>query len=194
MHEVGDAAIGQIFLDARTPKKWHLSDVEEGRLKRLHDLVRMGPTSNNGSPARFVFVRSTVARRSLLRAIHSGNQPKVVDVAVIAIICYDEAFWRHWQRLSPHKDLEATFASSPEKAAAEARTSALLQAGYFILAARALGLDVLPLTGFDPSAVDANFLRDGWKPLMLCCLGNGDTSALRPRAARLEYEDACRLV
>jgi 3-hydroxypropanoate dehydrogenase len=192
--EIDEQAINRIFMEARTPKKWAAHEIEDATLMRLYDLVRMGPTSNNSGPARFVFVRGVRVRQSLLRAIHEGNRPKVTDASVIAIICYDVAFWRHWQTLSPHKDLGAIFGLTPDTAEDEARTSALLQAGYFILAARAVGLDAFPLTGFDPKLIEPELLSTGWEPIMLCCLGKGNISDIRPRQRRLAFETACKIL
>lgn len=194
MPSLDAGALAQLFLDARTPKKWVKSEFSADQLHELYDLVRMGPTSNNASPARFTFATSPAARAKLLPAIHAGNHNKVDNAALICVISYDAAFFRHWQILSPHKNLNQVFDGRAEAATEDGYRSAVLQAGYLIIAARALGFDAFPLTGFDADKVPVDLLEPGWKPFMLCCLGRADDGATKPRAARLTFEQACRVL
>ena len=190
-----ETVLQQLFTEARSHKAWRVDALPADTFVRLYDLIRWGPTSNNSAPARFVFASTEKGKAEVLSAVHAGNLPKVAGAPAIVVICADEHHWQHWQRLSPHKDLAAIFADDPLGNRREAERNALLQAGYFILGVRALGLDVFPLTGFDRERLKhGTLLPTSWHPLMLCCLGKGDPDKLRPRAARLDFNEACRQV
>lgn len=185
-------ALNQLFTAARSHKSWQFKPLPEQVLHQLYDLMRWGPTSNNSSPARLVFASTKEARAGIMEAINEGNRPKVADASVITIICADDEHWLNWQRLSPHKNLAALFEHDVASSRQEAERNCMLQSGYFIIAARALGLDVFPLTGFDGDKIRTSALiPQTWRPLLICCIGIGDPKGLRPRAQRLEFNDAC---
>ncbi len=192
MKTLDDHALALLFTEARSHNGWSDRKVERDTLLRLHDLVRMGPTSANCSPARFVFVESADAKAKLEPALSSGNRQKTMSAPITVIAAYDTAFYEKLPELFPHADAKAWFTSSPALAEETAMRNATLQAGYLILAARALGLDAGPMSGFDKAAVDASFFAGTtWKSNFLINLGHGDPSKLFGRLPRLEFEDAC---
>jgi 3-hydroxypropanoate dehydrogenase len=191
-----DAALGQLFLDARTHRKWLDRPVDEALLRRVYDLARWPPTSGNSLPMRLVFVRSAGAKERLRPALDAGNVEQTMTAPVTAIVGYDARFF---DAMAGHglsrPELAARFAAAPEAVRERlAFQGGTLQGGYLILAARALGLDCGPMGGFDRAKVDAAFFPDGaWKSNFLLNLGHGDPTTLRPRAPRLEFDDACRI-
>lgn len=191
-----DAAATQLlFHDARTHAVWNGAPVSDDELRLVYEQARMGPTSMNSSPLRIVFVKSEAARARLLPAVAPMNVDKVTTAPVTAIFAYDSRFDEELPRLFPQKDTRPIFAQLPEERRLRmAEQSALLQAGYAILAARGLGLDVGPLGGFDRDKVDQAFFPDGrWRTMMLVNLGHGDPSRLHPRNPRLAFEEAARI-
>jgi 3-hydroxypropanoate dehydrogenase len=191
-----DAAATQLlFHDARTHSGFTAQAVSDGELRQIYDQARMGPTSMNSSPLRIVFVKSAEARARLLPAVATMNVEKVQQAPVTAIFAYDSRFNEELPRLFPQKDARPIFARMPEEQRLRmAEQSAGLQAGYAVLAARGLGLDVGPLGGFDRAKVDATFFPDGrWRTMILVNLGHGDASRLHPRNPRLSFEEACRI-
>lgn len=183
-------AADRLFLDARTPQSWSDRPVPLETLHRLYDLVRLAPTAFNGSPARFVFLTTPEAKERLRPALSRGNLPKLTAGA-IAIVAYDSRFFEHLPVLSPHYDPSALFADDPSLAQTTAFRNGTLQAGYLILAARLLGLDAGPMSGFDAAAVDAEFFADGrWRSNILVTLGHADGPPPRPRAPRLDWSTA----
>jgi 3-hydroxypropanoate dehydrogenase len=197
MNEPLDApALDQLFRTARTYPKWQERPVTDSRLQELYDLVRWGPTSMNCQPARFVFLRSAAAKERLIPALMAGDVEKVREAPVTVIIAYDTRFHARMPELWPHDPgAEAMFATNPPLAQATATRNGTLQGGYLILAARALGLDVGPMSGFDSARVDAEFFPDGrLRSNFLANLGYGDPGALYPRAPRLTYADAVTLL
>lgn len=190
-------ALDTLFLTARTHSGWLDMPVDDALLRQVWDLARMGPTSANCSPLRIVFVRSPEAKQRLLPALLEGNRAKTLAAPVTAIFGHDRQFFDLLPRLFPHADARAWFAG-PEKeevAATTAFRNGTLQAAYFMLAARAVGLDCGPMSGFDNTAVDRAFFPDGRvKSNFICNLGHGDPAALYPRSPRLEFQDACSIV
>ncbi|SMH46203.1 malonic semialdehyde reductase [Azospirillum agricola] len=179
-------AADRLFLSARTPQAWSDRPVPAETLHRLHDLLRLAPTAFNGSPARFVFLTTPGAKERLRPALSRGNQPKLTAGA-IAIVAYDTRFFDHLPLLSPHYDPSPLFVNNPALAESTALRNGTLQAGYLILAARLLGLDVGPMSGFDAAAVDAEFFPDGrLRSNILVALGHADSPPPRPRAPRLD--------
>jgi 3-hydroxypropanoate dehydrogenase len=184
-------SLARLFTLARSPKSWEPATVPTNTIVRLYELVKWGPTSNNSNPARFVFAASLQARARFIDLLDPGNRKKVEGAALLCVVGCDPKFWRHWRLLAPHKDLEALFAGDARAAQEEAYRSCLLQIGYFIMAARALGLDVLPLNGFDHAGMDASGLMPpDCRSVLVCCLGRGRIDGQRPRAARLPIEEA----
>jgi 3-hydroxypropanoate dehydrogenase len=185
-----------LFRNARTFTHWQPQPVEDAILHELYDLMKLGPTSNNGSPARIAFLRTPAAKERLRPALAPGNVDKTLAAPVTAILCYDSRFFDHFPTLAPHSaGAKERFAAAPEMAQTNAFRNASLQGGYFILAARAMGLDCGPMSGFDNAKVDAEFFANStWKSNFLCNLGHGIPATLRPRAARLNFDQACQLL
>lgn len=189
-----DAALATLFTEARTHNGWMDKPIGDETLKALYDLTKMGPTSANCSPARFVFVRSPEAKEKLRPALSSGNLEKTMAAPVTVIAAIDGEFYEKLPELFPHADARSWFTSSPDVAEETAFRNATLQAGYLILAARALGLDTGAMSGFDKAKVDAAFFAGTtWKSNFLINLGYGDPSKLFGRLPRLGFEDACLL-
>ena len=187
------AALAALFLDARTHNGWTDAPVSDATLQQLYALVRMGPTSANCSPARFVFVRTPEGKALLAPALSKGNLDKTMAAPVTVIAAWDTAFYEQLPRLFPHADAKSWFTGSPAMAHETAFRNASLQAGYLILAARALGLDAGPMSGFDKPKVDAAFFAGStWTTNFLINLGHGDASRLFGRSPRLAFEEACR--
>jgi 3-hydroxypropanoate dehydrogenase len=189
---ISDAALDQLFRKARTHNGWLPKPVPTELLREIYDLARFGPTSANSSPARFVFVTTADAKERLRPALSAGNLDKTMAAPVTVIIAYDTEFHEHLPKLFPHRDMRPVFASNATLSEATAFRNSSLQGAYFILAARALGLDCGPMSGFDTAKVNAEFFPDGkWKANFLCNLGYGDLSKLFPRNPRLSFEEAC---
>jgi len=192
---VDDDTLRLLFLDARTHNKWQAKDVPDSLLHQLVDTMKMGPTSGNCSPARFVFVKSKDAKERLKPHLSEGNRDKTMLAPVCAIIGYDMDFYEHMPKLFPHTDARSWFAGKPDKIKDTAFRNGTLQGAYLIVAARALGLDCGPMSGFDNAGVDAEFFPDGRiRSNFLCNLGYADHTALPPRNPRLEFDEACSLI
>jgi 3-hydroxypropanoate dehydrogenase len=185
----------QLFTEARTQNGWLPDPVSDDTLRRLYDLLKWGPTSANSSPARFAFVRSPAAKARLVACMNPGNQAKVAQAPVTVVIGTDMAFHERLPQLFPHTDARSWFAGKPALIEATAFRNASLQGGYLILAARALGLDCGPMSGFDAARMDAEFWAGtAVKTNFVCSLGRGDPAKVMPRSPRLAFEDACALL
>lgn len=190
-----DAALDQLFRSARTHRAWLDKPVEESTLRELVELMNLGPTSINCLPARVVFVRSEEAKRRLEPHLSEGNRAKTMSAPVCAIIGYDTKFYEHLPRLAPHTDASKWAKAGEDVLFDTAFRNSSLQGGYFILAARALGLDTGAMSGFDNEGVDREFFPDGRiKSNFLCNLGYGDETRLRPRAERLSFEEVAEIL
>ena len=185
-----------IFRNARTHTAWLDKPVDDALLRQVYDLARMGPTSANMCPMRIVFAKSREAKERLKPALDAGNVGKTMAAPVTAIIGMDIHFFEQLPKLYPFVDAKAWFQNLPENVLEyTALRNASLQGAYFMLAARALGLDCGPMSGFDNAKVDAAFFAGTTvKSNFLCNLGYGDASKLHPRAPRLGFEEACKLV
>ncbi|TJW02156.1 MAG: malonic semialdehyde reductase [Mesorhizobium sp.] len=193
-HPLSDEAIDQLFRCARTANGWLDEPVPDATLHDLYDLLKMGPTSANCSPARFVFVRSMEAKERLRPALSSGNLAKTMSAPVCVIVAYDESFYDKLPILFPHTDARPWFNSSPATAEETAFRNGTLQGAYLIMAARAVGLDTGPMSGFKRPIVDeAFFSGTSWRSNFLVNLGHGDRSKLFARLPRLPFEEACRI-
>jgi 3-hydroxypropanoate dehydrogenase len=193
--KIADHSLDQIFRQARTHNAWLPKRVPLEALREAYNLARYGPTSANSSPARFVFLESEAAKARLLPALAPLNVEKTKAAPVTAIIAWDTEFYEKLPQLFPHADMRSYFAGSQKLAEETAFRNSTLQGGYFILAARAVGLDCGPMSGFDAAKVNAEFFPDGkWKANFLCNLGYGDKSKLFPRSPRLDFEEACRVL
>ncbi len=190
------AGLDLLFREARTHNKWREEPVSDATLQALHDLLKLGPTSANCSPARFLFLRTREAKDRLAPALSSGNLAKTMAAPVTVIVAYDPKFYDRLPTLFPHNpDAISWFTSNDSLAATTAFRNGTLQGAYLILAARALGLDTGPMSGFDNAKVDAEFLADrGWRSNFLVNLGKGDPEGLYPRSPRLAFDEACVLL
>jgi 3-hydroxypropanoate dehydrogenase len=189
---VSAECLDHVFREAHTHSAWLPQPVPIGLLKEIYDLARLGPTSANSSPARFVFVTTPEAKARLLPALAPGNVDKTKAAPVTLIVAWDTAFHEKLLQLFPMRDMRSIFAGNPTLIHDTAFRNSSLQGAYFILAARALGLDCGPMSGFDAQKVDAEFFPDGkWKANFLCNLGYGDPSKVFPRSPRLSFEEAC---
>ena len=190
-----EAGLGVMFRDARTHWRWSDRMVADEALRAMYDLLKMGPTSANCSPARFMFLRSVEARARLEPALSAGNVDKVRGAPVVCIVAHDPRFYEDLPRLYPGVDARSWFAGNEALAAETAFRNGTLQGAYLIMAARAVGLDCGPMSGFDTARVDSEFLvATGWKSNFLVALGHGDGSEMPERAPRLGFDEACRLL
>jgi 3-hydroxypropanoate dehydrogenase len=196
-HAISDAALDTIFRAARTLRKWQDKPVSSALLMAIYDLMRWGPTESNITPARFHFVVSKEAKARLEPLLDEGNRKQTMAAPATAIVAYDLDFARTLTKLAPRaaESLSEKLAKDPEKARYMAMRGAGMQGGYFIVAARALGLDCGPMSGFDKEGVDREFFAGtAIKSYFLCNLGYGEPSTLRPRAARLGFDEACKII
>jgi 3-hydroxypropanoate dehydrogenase len=192
---ISSQTLDQLFREARTHSSWCPEPVPEQVLREIYDLVRLGPTSANSQPARFVFLVSDQAKHRLLPALLPGNVEKSRTAPVVVLIAWDSEFHEHLPRTFPHADMRSMFAKNHALIDETAFRNSSLEAGYFILAARGLGLDCGPMSGFDAAKVNAEFFPDGkWKINLICNLGYGDGKTLFPRNPRLEFDEACRIL
>lgn len=193
--EAGAAALEALFRAARTHYKWTDEPVSDATLRELYELLRLGPTSANCSPGRFLFLRTRQAKERLAPALSRGNLKKTMTAPVTAIVAYDPHFHEHLPRLFPSADARAWFAGNAALAEETACRNGTLQGAYLIMAARAMGLDCGPMSGFDRAKVDEIFLAErGWKSNFLVNIGHGDPADQRPRAPRLDFDEACGLL
>ena len=209
-HVLSDDALDVLFRSARTHNGWLDRLVEDDLLHQLYELMKWGPTSANCCPARMVFLRTKPAKERLRPALMAGNVDKTMKAPVTAIIAHDSKFYEQMPRLFPAMPaMKEMFVASPELAATTALRNGSLQGAYFMLAARALGLDCAPMSGFDNAKVDAEFFPTTvtWGPAeggfiaagpvksnFLCNLGYGDVTKLYPRGPRLAFDEACQLL
>ena len=189
------AVLDQLFCNARSHNGWLLKEVPDGLLHELHDVMKWGPTSANCWPLRVVFVKSADARQRLLSCVIEGNLDKVKAAPVTAIFGMDMAFYDMLPRLFPHTDARAWFVGNQELVNTTAMRNSSLQGAYFMLAARALGLDCGPMSGFDNNKVDVEFFPGGMvRSNFICSLGYGDAAKLHPRSPRPEFGEVHRIV
>lgn len=210
MHQLNDAALDTIFREARTHNFWLDKPVSDETLHRLYDLTKWGPTSANAGPARFIFVKSKEAKERLRNAVSPGNLEKTMTAPVTVIVAYDLKFYDKLPKLFPHSPkMRDLFANNPQLIEVTARRNSSLQGAYMMIAARSLGLDVGPMSGYDASKLDEGFFGAGRecegcdqeffpeghvKSNFLFNLGYGDATKLFPRSPRLEFEEACAIL
>lgn len=187
-----------LFRDARSQNGWQSKPVSDEQLRELYELMKWAPTTMNIQPARILFLRSHEAKERLRPALNPGNVDKTMAAPVTAIIAFDTQFYELLPKVFPHnQNARAIFAGDEKKAHAEttAFRNGSMQGGYFILAARAVGLDCGPMSGFNNAKVDAEFFGGtGIKSNFLCNLGYGDASKVMPRSPRLAFDEACKLL
>ena len=193
---LNDEALDRLFRTARTFSYWLDKPVSDGTLRQIYELMKWGPTSANGSPARIVFARTPEARQRLIPLLAAANVEKVRTAPVTAIVGYDLAFYEQLPRLFPHASgYRDMFAKAPELAEETARRNSSLQGAYLIVAARALGLDCGPMSGFDNAKLDQEFFGGTQvRSNFLCNIGYGDRAQLHARGPRLSFEEACTLL
>ncbi|HEY0333431.1 MAG TPA: malonic semialdehyde reductase [Stenotrophomonas sp.] len=189
-----DAALDQLFRTARTQNAFLDKPVEDSQLRALYDLTKWGPTAANATPARLVFVKSPEAKAKLAPALSEGNLAKTLAAPVCVIVGFDEDFHEKLPYLFPHADAKSWFDGPRENRHQAAFRNGSLQGAYLILAARALGLDAGPMSGFDNAKVDeAFFAGTAIKSNFLVNLGYGDPSGVFPRLPRLSFDEAARI-
>ena len=189
------AMLDRLFFDARTHNGWLGRPVPDDLLRRVYEVARMAPTAANSQPMRVVFVKSAAAKERLRPALSASNVEKTMAAPATAIVAYDLEFYEQMPRLFKAYDMKTALLGMPaEKRERMAFMNSSLQGAYLIIAARALGLDVGPMGGFDPAKVDAAFFGEGkWKSTFLVNLGYGDPAKVFPRGERLDFDEACRI-
>nr|WP_105532027.1 malonic semialdehyde reductase [Solimicrobium silvestre] len=189
------AALATLFTEARTHNVWLNKPVSDELCQQIYDLAKWGATSANCSPARIVFVKSAAEKEKLVACLSPGNQEKTKAAPVTAIIAMDMEFYEKLPQLFPHADARSWFVGNQPNIDATAFRNGTLQGGYLMLAARALGLDCGPMSGFDADKVNAAFFAgSSLKVNFICNFGYGDAAQLFPRSPRLTFEEACRIV
>ena len=193
--QVAEVALDQLFRTARTHNAWRDKPIADDTLRAVYDLMKWGPTSANSTPAHIVFVKSSAAKARLEPALSPGNRSKTMAAPVTAIVAYDTRFYERLPFLFPQADARSWFEGNDALIQATAFRNASLQGAYLIVAARALGLDCGPMSGFDQVKLDAAFFADGrYRSNFLCNLGYGDPAALFPRNPRRPFEEACAIL
>jgi 3-hydroxypropanoate dehydrogenase len=194
MPALDEPALDQLFRSARTHNAFS-GEVTEADVRAIYELVKMGPTTANAQPARFVFLLTRTARERLRPALSAGNLDKTLAAPCVVIVAHDLEFYEQLPRTFPHADARSWFVGKPEHIATTALRNSSLQGAYLLLAARALGFDTGPMSGFDNAKLDAEFFPEGkWKSNFLCNLGRGDPGKIFPRSLRLAFEEACRVL
>jgi 3-hydroxypropanoate dehydrogenase len=195
MPSISQDSLNQIFHNARTHSAWQAKPVSDEILHQIYESMKWGPTSANSNPARIVFVKSRTAKEKLLTCVSPGNMEKTKSAPVTAIIAGDMEFYEKLPKLSPHVDAKAWFAGNKELIEKTVFRNGSLQGAYFMIAARAHGLDCGPMSGFDNAKVDSAFFEGtSWRSNFICNLGYGEASKLFPRAPRLSFEEACKIL
>lgn len=193
--KLSNQCLDQLFLKARTFNVWQDKPVSNEIIHELYDLLRMGPTSANGCPARFVFITSKEAKDRLAPCMIPKNLEKTMQAPVNVIVAWDNEFYEYFNKLTPKTDWKPFFEGKPELIQSTVFRNSSLQGAYMILAARALGLDCGPMSGFDNAKVDLEFFANTtWKSNFICNIGYGEQSSPHPRNPRLEFSDACKII
>lgn len=194
LRPLDDAALDLIFREARTHSKWSDKPVPDALLQQAYELARMGPTSGNCQPLRILFVRSAEAKKKFEPCLSEGNRAKTMAAPATAIFAMDMEFYELMPRLFHDPTARSWFAGKPAAIEETAFRNSSLQAAYFILAARSLGLDCGPMSGFDKKKTDETFFAGTtWRSNFICNIGYGDKAALHPRNPRLDFADACKI-
>lgn len=196
MRTVNKAALRQLFTDARSQNGWLPDSVSDEQLRAAYEIAKWGPTSMNTQPMRVLFLRSAQAKERLRPAMAPANVDKVMTAPVVAIIAYDTEFHAHLPRTFPHNpNAQGYFTGNPAAIEPTAFRNGSLQAAYFMLALRAVGLDVGPISGFNPATVDAEFFADSsYRVNLVCGIGRGDPAKVFGRSPRLEFDDISRIL
>lgn len=193
-HPLDSQTLAQLFTEARSFNAWQDRELSEELLQQLYELMKWGPTAANSSPARIVFVKSEEGKQRLKPCLAEGNVEKSMSAPVVAIIGMDMEFYEKLPQLFPHTDARSWFAGKPDKILDNAVRNSSLQGAYLMLAARSLGLDCGPMSGFDYPSLEAEFFPEGKiKANFICALGYGNREELHPRGPRLTFDEACRI-
>ena len=185
----------QLFSEARTHRSFSSKEIEDSKLHEIYDLAKFGPTANNYCPMRVTFVKSPEEKQKLIEVASEGNQHKIKSAPVTLIIAYDLKYYQHIHLLAPHMDASKVENQSEKERDKFARELSWLQAGYILIAARMLGIDCGPMNGFNKTLADEVFYSGtSWRSNILINLGYGDHKTLRPRAPRIDFEDACQIL
>lgn len=192
---VSDDALDTLFREARTYDEYESGTVTDVQLHALYELMKWGPTTANTQPQRILFLRSAEAKERLRPALSKDNARKTMAAPVVAILAFDLKFYEHLGRMFHNPAARSWYETTPEQIHTTAFRNATLQGGYFILAARAIGLDCGPMSGFDNQGVDREFFAGtNVKSNFLCSLGYGDGSVLFPRSPRFEFDEMARIL
>lgn len=193
--KISNESIDTLFKTARTFHSWQDKPIEDSLLKELYDLMKFGPTSMNCCPARVIFIKSPEAKARLNPCLAPFNVEKTMTAPVTAIVAYDLKFYEKMKALWPHADAEAIFKGNTDLVQETALRNGSLQGAYFIIAARSLGLDCGPMSGFNADLINQEFFSDGSvKANFLCNLGYGDANTLYPRGPRLEFDEVAEIL
>jgi 3-hydroxypropanoate dehydrogenase len=194
---IDERALDQLFRAARSHDGWEDAPVDDAQLRAIYDLMKWGPTTANSQPQRILFLRSQAAKERLAPALSRSNREKTLTASAVAILAYDLNYFEHIERFNPTISKSYMQLSRSDRAFSDmtALRNASLQGAYFMLAARALGLDCGPMSGFDNAKVDAEFFPDGrFKSNFLCSIGRGDPAKLKPRFGRFEFDEVCKIL
>ena len=192
---LNDSSLDQLFRQARSYNRWQDREVSDEQLRQLYELTKWGPTTANSCPARLMFVTSDEAKQRLKPCLDEGNVEKSMSAPVVAIIGMDMEFYEQLPKLFPHSDARSWFAGKPEKIEQNALRNSSLQAAYLIMAARAMGLDCGPMSGFNYPKLEAEFFPSGTvRANFICAIGYGSEEKLYPRGPRLSFDEACGIV
>jgi 3-hydroxypropanoate dehydrogenase len=192
---LNDEQMDLLFGQARSMNGWQDKEVSDDMVKSIYELTKMGPTSTNCCPARFVFIKSHEEKEKLEPALLPNNVPKVMSAPVIAIIGYDLDFSDHMTKLFPHMDVAPMYKGNDEMNVSTAFRNSSLQGAYLMMVARAMGLDCGPMSGFNNQLVDETFFSDtNIKSNFLCCIGYGDSSKIFQRLPRLDFDEVCKII
>ena len=190
-----DQLLKQVFEDGRTHRAFIDKPIQDSLLFRLYDLAKIAPSASNLCPMRITFVKNAAEKQKVIEAAADGNKPKIESAPVVAIIAHDTTFYNHIKKLAPHMDADAFRRQEKAKLEQIAIENCWLQAGFLIAAARAIGLDCGPMSGFDKAKIDEAFYQGtSWRSDLLMNLGYGDASKLHPRGHRLSFDEACSIV
>ena len=195
MNQKVNSYLDQLFLEARTQNGWLDQAVTAEQIHQIYDLVKMGPTSANCCPARFLFLTSAEAKAELKPTLSSGNIEKTMTAPLTVLVATDQKFYDQFVTLFPHADAKSWFMSSPEFAAETGLRNSSMQAAYLIMACRSLGLDTGPMSGFNADKVNEVFFKNtDYKINMIINVGYGDYSKVHSRLPRLDFEKACKIL
>lgn len=188
-------ALGQLFTEARTHHAWTNQEVTDQQLAELYELTKWGPTALNAQPMRILYIKSAAEKEKLFPSLMGGNVDQAKTAPVVAVIAFDEKFFDHLPELFPDYNAKPMFETNATYSHETAFRNSSLQGAYFVMAARALGFDVCPMSGFDANGVNEAFFKDSsWKANFICTLGFGDDTKLYPRGPRLSFDKACRII